>query len=123
KGNRSDSESLAMLLYSNEILQSLTHLNTLKELLSRKRIEEEDITLGIENREEKIKQLENDIDNLNERKGRIDHTQLIKEPTSSLYPVSPKNILNILITSIIGLFIFTMLAFFLEYVEKEKAKN
>ncbi|MFX0137363.1 MAG: hypothetical protein ACFFDN_27235, partial [Candidatus Hodarchaeota archaeon] len=111
-------ESLAMLLYSNEILQSLTHLNTLNELLSRKRMEEEDIILEIENREEKIKQLENEIDNLNERKGRIDHTQLIKEPTSSLYPVSPKKELNILTAGIIGLVIFIILAFFLEYIKK-----
>jgi len=118
KGNRSDSESLAMLLYSNEILQSLTHLNTLNELISRKKIEEEDITLGIENREEKIKQLENEIDNLNERKGRIDHTQLIKEPTSSLSPVSPKTKLNILIVTILGLLIFTAFAFFVEYLGK-----
>ncbi|MFX0132369.1 MAG: Wzz/FepE/Etk N-terminal domain-containing protein [Candidatus Hodarchaeota archaeon] len=122
KENRSDSESLAMLLYSNEILQSLTHLNTLNELLSRKKIEEEDITLIIENREEKIKQLENDIDNLNERKGRIDHTQLIKEPTSSIYPISPKKELNVLAAAIIGLMIFIILTLFLESIRKLNLK-
>ncbi|MBA7554776.1 hypothetical protein ES705_47407 [subsurface metagenome] len=121
--NRSESESLAMLLYSNEIQQSLEYHNTLNELLSEKKIEEENINLGIEKREEGIKQLENKIDNLNERKGRIDYTQLIKEPTSSLYPVSPKKKLNVMIAGILGLMIFTMLAFFLEYIEKQKAKS
>ncbi|MFX0132883.1 MAG: Wzz/FepE/Etk N-terminal domain-containing protein [Candidatus Hodarchaeota archaeon] len=120
KGNRSDSESLAMLLYSNEILQSLTHLNTLNELLSRKRIEEEDITLGIENKEEKIKQLENEIDNLNERKGRIDYAQLIKTPTASVFPVSPNIKLNISITGVLSLLFFIVLSFFVEYIEKNK---
>jgi len=121
--NRSESESLAMLLYSNEIQQSLRYFNTLNELLSNKKIEEENINLGIENKEKTINQLENKIDNLNERKGRIDYTQLIKEPTSSLYPVNPKKKLNVLIAGILGLMAFTMLAFFLESLEKQKAKS
>jgi LPS O-antigen subunit length determinant protein (WzzB/FepE family) len=123
KENRSDSESLAMLLYSNEIQQSLEYHNTLNELLSRKKIEEEDINLEIKYKDETIKQLENEVGNLNKRKGRIDYTQLIKEPTSSLNPVSPKKKLNVMIAGIIGLMIFTMLAFFLEYLEKHMAKS
>ncbi len=106
KKNRSESESLAMLLYSNEIQQSLRYHNTLNELLSSKKIEEENLNLKIEN--------------LNERKGRLDYAQLIKEPTSSLFPVSPKKKLIVLITGILSLLIFTMLAFFLEYLEKQK---
>ena len=121
--NRNESESLAMLLYSNEIQQSLRYFNTLNELLSNKKIEEENINLEIENKEKIINQLENKIDNLNESKGRIDYTQLIKEPTSSLYPISPKKKLNVLIAGILGLMAFTMLAFFLEYLEKQKTKS
>ena len=121
--NRSESESLAMLLYSNEIQQSLRYFNTLNELLSSKKIEEENINLEIENKEKIINQLENEIDNLNERKGRIDYAQLIKEPTSSVFPASPKKKLNILIAGILGLMAFTILAFFLESLEKHKAKS
>ena len=123
KKNRSESESLAMLLYSNEIQQSLEYHNTLNELLSEKKIEEENINLEIVNKEERIKQLENDIDNLNERKGRIDYAQLIKEPTSSLYPVFPKKKLIVLIVGIFSLLSFTMLAFFVEYLEKQRLKG
>ncbi|MCP2597706.1 hypothetical protein NLC93_07545, partial [Candidatus Aminicenantes bacterium AC-335-G13] len=57
---------------------------------------------------------------LNERKGRMDYAQLVKEPTSSINPVSPKKKLNILIAGILGLMIFTILAFFIEYIEKQK---
>jgi len=109
KENRSESESLAMLLYSNEIQQSLQYYSELNELLSEKKIEEEDVNL--------------EIGNLNERKGRIDYTQLIKEPTSSFSPVSPKKKRNVMLAGILGLMIFTMLAFFLEYLEKQKAKG
>ena len=123
KENRSESESLALLLYSNEIQQSLMNYNTLSELLSRKKIEEENINLEIENGAKRIKQHENEINNLSERKGRIDLTQLIKEPTSSLSPVFPNEKLNILIAGILGLLIFAMLAFFLEYLEKQRVKD
>ena len=109
KENRSESESLAILLYSNEIQQSLQYYSELNELLSEKKIEEEDVNL--------------EIGNLNERKGRIDYTQLIKEPTSSFSPVSPKKKRNVLIAGILGLMIFTVLTFFLEYIEKQKLKT
>ena len=122
KENRSESESLAMLLYSNEIQQSLEYHNTLNELISEKRIEEENVSLEIENKEERIKQLENEIGNMNERKGRIDYTQLIQEPTSSLGPVFPKKKRNVMIAGILGLMIFTMLAFFLEYIGEKNLK-
>jgi len=70
-----------------------------------------------------IENLRNDIAYLQERKARIDYTQLIKEPTSSLYPVSPKKKLNVLIAGILGLFIFSSLAFFLDYLEKQRIKS
>jgi len=123
KERKSEAENLAMLLYSNEIQQSLRYHNTLNELLSIKKIEEENINLETEIKGEKIKQIENEISNLNERKGRIDFTKLIKEPTSSLYPVSPRTKLNVLISGILGFLVFTLLAFFIEYLEKQKSKR
>ncbi len=109
KENRSESESLAMLLYSNEIQQSLKYYSELNELLSEKKIEEEKINSA--------------LGNLNERKRRIDYAQLIQEPTSSLGPVFPKKKRNVMIAGILSLMIFTMLAFFLEYIGKQKLKG
>jgi len=120
KENRSETESLSMLLYSNEIQQSSQYYGTLNGLLSSKKIEEEDINLEIKNKEEEIKLLEIEIDNLNELKRKIEYAQLIKEPTSSLHPVAPRKKLYVLIAGIISLMIFTMLAFFFEYLEKQK---
>ncbi|TET67966.1 MAG: hypothetical protein E3J56_12020 [Candidatus Aminicenantes bacterium] len=81
---------------------------------------------SVKNSIEKVKNTintqETEISLLEGKKARIDYTQLIKEPTSSLYPVFPKKKLNILIASILGLMAFTMLAFFLESLEKHKAK-
>lgn len=69
-----------------------------------------------------IKAIESEIGLLHDRKARIDYAQMIKEPTSSLYPVSPKKKLNVLLGGIISGFIFVMLAFFLESLEKNKQK-
>ena len=121
KENKSESENIAMLLYSNEILQRLRDLNTLKELLSNKKIEEEDRNLEIRNKEEEMNHVEAAIVYWNKSKERVAYAQLIKEPTSSLYPVSPKKKLNILIAGILSLMIFLTLSFFLEYIKMQKA--
>jgi len=137
-------DAISLLLYSNEVQQNLRYYNTLDEKLSNEKIIQENLSLSIKEKSEEIKQFDtqieklnteidkinNEIENvkndnsfLNERKGRIDYTQLIKEPTSSIGPVSPNKKLNVLIAGVLGLFVFTMLAFFLDYVEKQKAKS
>jgi capsular polysaccharide biosynthesis protein len=68
-----------------------------------------------------INTLQSDIKLLEDKKGRIDYAQLIKEPTSSIYPVAPSKKRNVLLAGVLGLMIFTILAFFIEYVEKQKA--
>jgi capsular polysaccharide biosynthesis protein len=134
-------DAISLLLYSNEVQQNLRYYNTLDEKLSNEKITQENLNLFIKEKNEEIKQFDtqieklkteidrinneiedvkNDISFLKERKGRIDYTQLIKEPTSSIGPVSPKKKLNVLIAGILGLMIFTVLAFFLDYLEKQK---
>jgi len=137
-------EALGLLLYSNEIQNNLRYYNTLDEKLSSEKIIQENLDLQIkagkeeirkfDNQIEKVKteidkikntteNIKNEINLLNEKKGRIDYAQLIKEPTSSLGPVSPRKKLNVLIAGILSLMIFTILAFFLEYIRKNKAKE
>ena len=65
----------------------------------------------------------NDISLLRERKSQIDYAQLIKEPTSSLYPVSPRKKLNVAVTFMLSILMFTFLAFFLDYIEKNKKQD
>ena len=143
-GEKEGISAISLLLYSNEVQQNLRYYNTLDEKLSNEKIIQENLSLSIKEKNEEIKQfdiqierinteiskinneidiIKNNIEFLNERKGRIDYTQLIKEPTSSLYPVNPKKKLNVLIAGILGLMAFTMLAFFLESLEKQRAKE
>lgn len=136
-------EAISLLLYSNEVQQNLIYYNTLDEKLSNEKIIQENLRLLIKEKNEdiklldtKIEKLKIEIDKINndieiiknqigyfkERKGRIDYAQLIKEPTSSLFPVFPNKKLYVLIAGIFGLTIFTILAFFLDYIKKYKSK-
>jgi capsular polysaccharide biosynthesis protein len=137
-------EAISLLLYSNEVQNNFRYFNILDEKLSNEKIIRENLDLFIKERKESIKildtqieklnigidKIKNEIDNtkndislLRERKGQIDYAQLIKEPTPSLYPVSPRKKLNVAIAGILGLMIFTILAFFIEYIEKHKEES
>jgi capsular polysaccharide biosynthesis protein len=130
-------EALGLLLYSNEVQQNFRYYNTLEENLSAEKITQENLRLSMREKEQEIKDLKtqiekinqeiigfrSDIELLNEKKQRIDYTQLVKEPTVSFYPVSPRKKINVAIAGGLGLFMFTMLAFIIEYIEKQKVGN
>jgi LPS O-antigen subunit length determinant protein (WzzB/FepE family) len=134
EGEKQESNTISLLLYSTTIQQNLQYYNTLDEKLSNEKMLQETLKLLVkENKEEikkldtviektqrEIKDLENEIDFLRERKARIDYTQLIKEPTTSLYPVSPNKRLIVVLAAIVSLGVFSTLALFLEYIEKQK---
>lgn len=129
-------ETLGLLLYSNEIQQSLRYYNALEENLSTEKNTQEDLRLSLREKEqvikgyktqiEKISQailaLRTDMELLTEKKQRIDYAQLVKEPTVSLYPVSPRKKRNVLIAGFLGVFCFSILALFLDYVKKGNLK-
>lgn len=121
KGEKSEIESLAMLLYSNEIQQSFKYYDDLNEKLSDEKIKEEDNNTDIQKETAEINKLDNQIANMREIKGRIDYTKTVKGPTSSLDPVYPKKGLYVLVACIIGLIVFTFFAFLLEYIKRSKA--
>jgi uncharacterized protein involved in exopolysaccharide biosynthesis len=126
--------AIGLLLYSSEIQQNLRYYNTLDEKLSDERVKQENLKLSIRSGEEDLKLLSTDVERLKkeienlknqinlltEYKGRIDYAELIKEPTASLFPVSPKKLFNTVIAGLVGLAIFISLAFFLEFLEKQK---
>lgn len=134
KENVEGLSAISLLLYSSEIQQNLRYYNTLDEKTSDERVNQETLKLLVKSSEEDIKllsmdaeRLKKEIENLQnfiklltERKARIDFAQLVKEPTSSIYPVSPKKLYNVIIAGILGLVIFVTLAFFLEFLQKQK---
>jgi hypothetical protein len=123
KEKKSEIESLALLLYSNEIQQSLEYHEVLNEKLSQEKQREENVNSRIQEELAKIRVSENSITNLKEKKGRIDFTKIIKEPSLSRHPVFPKKKLIVLIACIFSLMIFTLIAFLQEYIATHKVKE
>lgn len=127
------SDSLSSLLSANDMLKYFQSL-AIDQKINAETLKQEQIRDFINETEQNIRQLNNEIERsrknmelstkeinlLNEKKGQINYSQFIKEPTSSLHPVGPKKKLNILIASILGLFVFTIFAFFLEHLQKLK---
>jgi len=74
----------------------------------------------LERKGKTIEITKSEIDVLKETKANIHPTRFIKKPEPSVEPVGPQTGLNILFSAILGLFIFGLFAFFLEYVEKQK---
>jgi LPS O-antigen subunit length determinant protein (WzzB/FepE family) len=124
--------AISLLLYSSEVQQNLRYYNDLDEKLSTERMAQEDYKLAMKSAEQQIGQLATQIDRLkreienlqnvislyNEKKARVDYAKLIKEPTPSVYPVSPKKPFIVLVAGLVGLFIFAPLAFLMEYLKK-----
>jgi LPS O-antigen subunit length determinant protein (WzzB/FepE family) len=136
--------ALSLLLYSNEIQHNLRYYNTLDEKLSNEKITQENLSLSINDIKDEIRKkeaqidilktnvnkiknkiddIETEIELLKDKKARIDYAKLIKEPTSSLKPVAPNLKLNIAVAGVLGLFFFTLLAFFRESFIKNRAKK
>ncbi|MGB8951770.1 MAG: Wzz/FepE/Etk N-terminal domain-containing protein [Candidatus Aminicenantales bacterium] len=130
------SDAISLLLYSNEIQQNFRYYNTLDEKLSTEKITQENLMQFIREKEQEIKQLKNQIEKLHNeidgihnenellemQKNRIDYAKLVKEPTASINPVAPRKKVNVAIAGVVGLFMFTILAFFIEHVSKQQQK-
>lgn len=120
KKERQEAEALSLLLYSNEIQQSLAYYDQLNEKLNLERLQQEDIRSSMEVHLSEIQKLKAEIENLNQKKGRIDFTEIVKKPTVSSGPVFPKKSVIILVTGVIGFIFFNGLAWILTFFEKEK---
>lgn len=123
--------AISLLLYSSEVQQNLRYYDELAGKLNTEKMAQEDYKLAMKSAEQQIGQLgtqiersKSEIENLqsqislfNEKKARVDYAQLIKEPTPSVYPVSPNKPFFVLVAGLLGLFFFTPLAFLMEYLK------
>lgn len=133
---RESVETLGLLLYSNEIQQNFRYYNTLEKDFSAEKNTQEDLRLSVSGKAQVIKGFRTEIDKisqaisalrsdmalLNEKKRRIDYAQLAKEPTVSLDPISPRKMTNVAVAGFLGLFCFSILALFLDYVKKARLR-
>lgn len=68
----------------------------------------------------KIEDINSRINDLIQQKELISNVRIAQEPEVSIYPVKPKKKLNVLLAAFGGLFLFTFLAFFIEYLKNAR---
>ncbi len=124
---KTDDNVLSAWLYSNTIQESIAYLNTLRTTTNDIKSGINNASLAIENANNNIKDLESQkrliqekFANMEFKKNTIQNIQVLQPPKSSLYPVKPKKLLNVLLAGVVGLFLTVFLAFFLEYISRHK---
>ncbi len=142
--NPGENSTLSILLYSSQIQLNLQYYNGLNDKMSMEKLTQEALRLDNLIKNEEIRQfdiqidrarneidklnnnagnIKKQIDPLNERKSRIDYTQLIKAPTASARPIAPNKKKNIVAAGFLGLVFFGLLALAIEFLEKNKKRK
>ena len=118
--NQKENNILSALLYSNTIQQNLQLSNRYQDEINNYKGKKENELQKIEKSENEIVNKLNVMKNLQFKKDNIQNIQFLQPATSSLYPVKPRILLNVILALAAGLFLMLFLAFFLEYLGKFK---
>jgi capsular polysaccharide biosynthesis protein len=130
-------DTVSLLLYSNTIQQNISYIDRLNSQLDENQLEQESVknhinnmAIGLKNEDIELNDMDTKISNvtqkiatLNIRKSEIEGVRIVQQPLSSFRPVKPKKTLNMAIAGIASLFFSVFLAFFLEWIEKGKARE
>ena len=112
---------LSSILYTNTIQQNLTLANTYKNEINQYQDQKENQKVKLETTQNNIKQLFEDIKDLQFKRQGIQNIQILKSPTSSPFPIKPKKKLIVILATTVGFFTLVFLAFLLEYIAKYKS--
>lgn len=102
-------DKLSLLIYTNTIQQNIAQYNDLNRQLAVLK--------------SNLERLKTEIGILNIKKKSIENIKLIQWPQSSIYPIGPRNKVNIILGFASGLFLSVFLAFFIEYLRKAKVAS
>jgi capsular polysaccharide biosynthesis protein len=67
--------------------------------------------------------LSREIENLKQKRDKINNIQVVQPPKSSPYPIKSRAKRNVLLASTVGLFLMLILSFFLEYTGRNNKKT
>jgi len=118
-----ESSILSVLLYSNTIQQNLQLANDYKDELNNLRFNREAELQKISKLETGLQRFLSEIDSLEFKKNSIQNIQIMQKPYSSPYPIRPKRKFNVILTTLIGIFLMVFLSFMIEYISKNKKEK
>jgi len=86
-------------------------------------LEKERAKINAENIKTNIDILSEKIDELKQERDKINNIQVVQPPTGSPYPINPEVKRNVMLAGAVGIFVMLFLAFFLEYLSRYKNRE
>jgi len=121
--NPNENNILSALLYSNTIQQNLQLSNHYQDEGNKYKQNKEKELQKIEKSENEIAKKLNEKKSLQFKKDSIQNIQVLQPAQRSPYPIKPKTKLNVMLSLMVGLFLMLILAFFLEYLGKNRLRD
>jgi len=82
----------------------------------------EDKKINLQKLDSESKRLLEEIKDLEFKKNNVQNIEILQSPISSPHPIKPKIKLNVMLATVVGLFVMLFLAFFVEYIQKHRGK-
>ena len=73
--------------------------------------------------EESLKNIMDQIGLFEFKRDSVQNIQILKPPTNSPYPIKPNKRLNVMLATMVGLFMMVFMSFLLEYISKNKVQK
>ncbi len=117
-----ESNILSGLIYTNTVQQSIALENSYRRKVNEYMTKREDEKLNLQKLNGESKRLLEEIKGLEFKKNSFQGIEILKPATKSPHPIKPKIKLNVMLATILGLFVMLFLAFFLEYIQRHRDK-
>jgi uncharacterized protein involved in exopolysaccharide biosynthesis len=121
--NRSQNDILAGFLYINALQQNLDLRNKINNQILDYNTEMENSKNSSKNIQIQIDILSKEIEDLKQKRDKINIIQVVQPPTSSPYPINSNVKRNTMLAGAVGLFLMLILAFFIETINKYKKRE
>jgi len=120
--NTNESNTPSAGLYRNNIQQNIALENTYRQQIDEYITKREDEQVELEELNADVRRLLEEIKGLEFKKDNVQNIEILKLPTISQHPIKPKIKLNVMLATVVGLFVMLFLTFFLEYIQKHRGE-
>jgi len=120
--NTNEKNIFAAVLHTNTIQQNIALENTYRQEVNQYMSEIYNKKLNLQELNGESKRLLEEIKDLEVKKNNVQNIEILQSPSTSPYPIKPKIKLNVMLATVVGLFLMLFMAFFLEYIQKHRGE-
>jgi len=120
--NTRESSILAAVLHTNTIQQNIALENEYRQEVDEYITKRYDERLNLQELNGESKRLSEEIKGLEFKKNNVQNVEILQSPKATSHPIKPKIRLNVMLATVVGLFVMLFLAFFVEYVQRHRGE-